>query len=538
MNKKVLPLAVSAAAAVAMSSAQASMYLNERGMGEALIFPFYSAENGNNTLINIANTTGDHKAVKVRILEGENSAEVLDFNLYLSPEDHFSFAISKHEDGGGMLATGDKSCTVPAIPAGGQPFVNYEYVGDKKAADKDGKGGFDNTSIARSLSGYVEVIEMGQLDPKATPVLDKDSKTPITAAAAITHDADGVPANCALLVAAWSKKDDVDGAWKAEAAAGKGVANSEFYTTWRSTGGLYGYGVVINVPDGASFGYDAVAIDDLVPAGKAGHILHYSPGDKEPSFADVDIDTNAIHVSNGKSADLSFGGNYAAGVAQLQSVNSLMMTTAVMNDYVTDATIGAQTDWLFTFPTKKYHIGTAPTMEPFSEPWNGQSACEPTALAVWDREESNPPADPKESEDPIFSPPPPPGTPATPGNNDVPLCYESTVLQFGAESASESSNLALGIAAELDAADGWASVTFAQAAGLDTTLDNCTGAVNGATGECIRRIQADGSQTLDGLPMVGFAVQRYVNGDAGGAGVLANYAAATGHKTSVTTSGI
>ena len=554
MNKKVLPLAVSAVAAVTMTNAHASMYLDEGGLGEALIFPFYSAENGNNTLINLANTTSDHKAVKVRILEGENSYEVLDFNLYMSPNDHFSFSISATDAGGGKLMTADKSCTVPAIPAEGQEFYNYAYVGDV-IKDKDGKVTTDNTSITRSASGYVEVIEMGQLDPKFDPKgkTGIDPLGKMSAAAAMTHDADGVPADCSLLVAAWSKKNDVKGKWYGEAEAGKGVASAEFIGEpdavtagkWQSNGGLYGYGVVINVADGAAFGYDAVAIDDLVPATKDAWILHYSPGDLEPSLKDPDIDTNAIHVSNGKSKDLSFGTGYgAAGIGQLQSVNSLIMTSVVMNDYVTDASIGAQTDWLFTFPTKKYHVATDPTMEPFSEPWATTvvSACEPTRLSSWDREESTPPAKPGEDDDPIFSPPPPPGTPTTPGNDDIPLCYESTVLQFGAESASESSNLALGIAGELDAADGWASVTFAQAAALDTVLDACDHAgsvVNVANaGECIRRIQADGGETLDGLPVIGLAVQRYVNGNAGGAGVLANYAAATTHKTSVITSGI
>ena len=71
------------------------MYINDLGTGETLLFPFYTAENGNNTLINIANATNDHKAVKVRMIEAQNSQEVLDFNLYLSPQDHFSFAISE-----------------------------------------------------------------------------------------------------------------------------------------------------------------------------------------------------------------------------------------------------------------------------------------------------------------------------------------------------------------------------------------------------------------------------------------------------------
>ena len=46
--------------ALIMSAAHAAMYVNERGTDETLIFPFYSAENGNNTNINIANTTSQH----------------------------------------------------------------------------------------------------------------------------------------------------------------------------------------------------------------------------------------------------------------------------------------------------------------------------------------------------------------------------------------------------------------------------------------------------------------------------------------------
>ena len=131
MNKKVLPLAVGAASAVVMSAAHAAMYINERGTGETLIYPFYSAENGNNTLVNIANTTTDTKAVKVRIIEAQNSQEVLDFNLYLSPKDHYSFSISATDDGGAKLVTGDNSCTVPAIPADGVAFRSSKYAGDK-----------------------------------------------------------------------------------------------------------------------------------------------------------------------------------------------------------------------------------------------------------------------------------------------------------------------------------------------------------------------------------------------------------------------
>jgi hypothetical protein len=63
--------------------------------GSVLLYPYYTvrADGGGNstayydTLISVVNTTTSFKAVKVRFLEGKRSAEVLDFNLFLSPRD-------------------------------------------------------------------------------------------------------------------------------------------------------------------------------------------------------------------------------------------------------------------------------------------------------------------------------------------------------------------------------------------------------------------------------------------------------------------
>ena len=66
--------------------------------------------------------------MKVRFVESMNSQEVLDFNLYLSPYDVWVGTVTA--DGtGAKLTTDDKSCTVPAIPAAGQAFRNYQYQG-------------------------------------------------------------------------------------------------------------------------------------------------------------------------------------------------------------------------------------------------------------------------------------------------------------------------------------------------------------------------------------------------------------------------
>ncbi len=548
MKKKVLPLAVGTATAVVMSAANAAMYVNDKGMGETLIFPFYSAENGNSTNVNIANTTTGTKAVKVRILEAQNSREVLDFNLYLSPKDHYSFAVlADAADGGGMLKTNDNSCTVPAIPSDGVKFRDFLYNPADSAeddADTEADESYDNTSITRTAVGYIEVIEMGQIDADATPVLDTATEGAINAAAAIKHGSDGVPANCALLVDAWSTAaDGSNGQWLAEAIAGTPkVGTSEFLASWAG-GGLYGYASVVNVDMGTSFGYDAIAIADHVASNATGSAMHYEPGDINPNFTNSAFDTSAI-VNNAGTAttvDFTAGGSYAEGVAQVQALNATMMAAAVHNDYVTDPGLAATTDWLLTFPTKAFHVNGTEPIEPFSELWTGQSACEYAAMDMIDREESTAPPPPSvdQSGGPDFSPKPPPGpAPADPTNGDLTLCYESTIVQFAEESAVGTSSVAVGVNAFLDSSDGWGTISFDPAdlfgGGSDVSLCGRDGDVT-TTGDqkaiCDRKVSAD-AHTLTGLPVVGFAVQKYVNGELG-SGTLANYAMSTVHKTTI-----
>ena len=520
-------------------SAQAAMYLNHQGTGETLIFPFYSSESGNATLINLVNPTPGYKAVKVRVLEAQNSQEVLDFNLYLSPEDHFSFAISATQEGGGQLVTRDNSCTVPAIPADGVAFRNLKYADDKQDSDPADAADFDNTGIGRTQTGYLEIIEMGQLDPDSAPIIDSaglgDSATvAINAAAAVTHGSDGIPANCDVLVKAWSRVDGVDGVWLAESRTTELTGDAEFLPDW-SGGGLYGYATLINVPEGTAVGYDAIAIADHVAVGASGSDMHYAPGDIRPNFGDNALDTAAIVSVNGAAITLDFFGDYPSDATQrVQALNATIMASEIYNDYVTDPDIGAETDWLLTFPTRAFHINGTEPVEPFSQLWTGQSACEPSKLSALDREEST--ATTRfDDEQPDFSPAPP--TPPGPGpqNSDVPLCYESNLLQFGTESAASTATITVGVNAFLDAKNGWAKLSLAPET-LDSTLDQCD--IDGdittdaaLKDPCQRTINAGDAQ-LQGLPVVGFAIQKYVNGGPG-----ANYSMATEHKSCVAGSG-
>ena len=525
MKKKMLPYAVSAAAAVSMS-ASAQMYVDNGGLGEVLIFPFYSAENGNSTNINLVNTTAVGKAVKVRFIEGENSQEVLDFNLYMSPGDHFSMGVSATADGGGQVVTNDNTCTVPKFtPGEAVAFRSTLY-----ATDKDAKGTYDNTGIGRTAVGYVEVIEMGQLTGKG---LHYDDKGAVSAKAnpmlaAITHAATGVPANCALPVTAWSTAaGGIKGTWLAEAdTAGLGKGRAYMSTTWVG-GGLYGYAGVVNAADATAFGQDGVAIVNAVDSvtanaagGQGGFALHYKPGDTNPDFNDSNLNTSSIVPKGGVMT------TYDYAPSTVDAVSGLFQTDEIINDYVTDTTISALTDWVITMPTKTFYVndqakGAKRAAAPFWALWDGQNACELAVLSPTDREESNPAPAPGSAPD--FSPAP---TVTAATAVDLSLCKEVTVVQFGATSAVKTNDLAIGVAAQLSATDGWASIS----------LDPADLSTAGKAKADATRVIATASNLdseLQGLPVMGFAVQTYTNNSVNGSGNVANYAMSNEHKTVV-----
>ena len=114
-----------------------AVYLNPNGTGQVLVYPYYTVQsasgNAFNTYLSVVNTTTRAKAVKVRVLEGKTSAEVLDFNLFLSANDMWTAAIvpgATATDAARMITT-DNSCTNPIgnlpVALGGEPFRNFQY---------------------------------------------------------------------------------------------------------------------------------------------------------------------------------------------------------------------------------------------------------------------------------------------------------------------------------------------------------------------------------------------------------------------------
>ena len=157
-----------AAGVFAMMSAlpATAVTLNPKGLGQALIYPYYTVNKGQDTLVSVVNASDVGKYALVQFREGYNGRAVLEFYLYLSARDTWTAVISEGEDGGAKLVTADSSCTRPAIPAApeGLPFTASTYSGTYGVPPWDVPDSGPQT-IARVREGHIEIIARGDIAP-------------------------------------------------------------------------------------------------------------------------------------------------------------------------------------------------------------------------------------------------------------------------------------------------------------------------------------------------------------------------------------
>jgi hypothetical protein len=384
----------------AMSAAEA-VYLNPDGLGQVLIYPYYTvnAKAGGaapyQSLLSVVNSTGSAKAVKVRFLEGRNSQEVLDFNLFLSPNDVWVAGIVPTAAGGAGVFTPDTSCTAPIVskdPAAPTPFVNFLFSGTAE----DGAG----TGLDRTKEGYIEIIEMGNLTG--------------TTASTVTHGVNGAAPECKNLLDVGTNSSKIDA------------------DTRDPNGGLFGGVSLINVLSGEDFSADAVALDEFRSNGE-----YARPGDTAPDLSDVDPIATVIYAKQVVTTGISSLGR------DVDAVSAVLMHKTLMNEFVLDKVTNSTTDWVLTMPTKRYYYNSDAQVEYlFQRNFGETGACDTFTFQVYDREEFQRPGG--------FSPPPPAG--------ELPrLCWESTVISFNNGKALASNNQ-LTYASAFQ--NGWASITF------------------------------------------------------------------------------
>ena len=110
----------------------------------ALIFPAYFVGNGWETHLRVVNTANQGVVAKVVFFDGKDSHEVVDFNIYLSPNDVWTGTLKVDNDGVAKIISTDDSA----------PLEN----GDMASASNPLSKAVD------SPTGYVEVIAMAETD--------------------------------------------------------------------------------------------------------------------------------------------------------------------------------------------------------------------------------------------------------------------------------------------------------------------------------------------------------------------------------------
>jgi hypothetical protein len=489
MKRKSLVAALMGAGALAAAGSANAVYLNSDGLGEVLIYPYYTVRKDVTTLLSVVNTTDQGKAVKVRFREGKNSADVLDFNLYLSPKDVWTGSVTFADDngnstGGARLKTTDTSCVFPTedefgnqIRGNGIPFRGF-LLGDGAGA-----------GIDRVREGYVEIIEMATI-PSGTDLYDDIEHNTGNATTARRPD-------CAIVNAG-------------DAVGGPGALG-----TLPPSGGVFGNQTTISFAQGTNTGVDAVAFADFWAGNSDGTI--FDPSSDTPALTDGG--TISV-VTDGNTTYVTDWGN------SILAVGATIMHSNIMNEYAYTADNVFATDWVVTMPTKREHVnGPAAPIAPFQRKFTKDGACDDVNLVSYDREEG------RSVSRVGFSPRPPTGTDS--------LCWEANVISFGGLASGASkvygSTNSLGfngyqnggnpvptVGAAPQGEGGWLDMSFVTTGTLHRMVGGVTTrvAINGnvASTTLIDNV------TFRGLPTVGFAIVQ------GNAGQVASFASSYGHR--------
>ena len=123
---------VSAAALVLLLFVQSAsaVSLSPSGVGQVLVYPYYTVNKSQDTLISVVNASDVSKTVQVRFLEGYNGRTVFATYVFLSAHDVWTAAITQvADDDGAKITTADASCTFPALPTRTAPFTSDDYSG-------------------------------------------------------------------------------------------------------------------------------------------------------------------------------------------------------------------------------------------------------------------------------------------------------------------------------------------------------------------------------------------------------------------------
>ncbi len=376
--------------ALPLTATATNLSISPDGAGHILLIPYYTVQNGNATLINLVNTDKTYgKAVKVRFRGAANSDDVFDFQVFLSPGDVWSANVSMGSDGRAALTTTDKSCTLPKN-------VNVSFVTDRLPTTYTGA-----QKNAQTAEGYVEIFNMGDI-PKSRYTIAQAGLAPTPSSSpvgtndnplyqAIKHVGGVAPCNStdsavAAQAAATLARTATDTVVHADAPLDS--TNAAYQGLALPTTGLFANWTIVNVPGTLTWTGAATAIvaTDSTGSAAVGNLVMHPQTNALVSAVTATARTSDPLLAGGFRT-LTFDGvgtdgivapitaalfdfpdlstpyvTTAPGVAVTPAGQAVQLTqslaaTSFTNEYLTEPTINAKTDWVFSSPTRRYSVG-------------------------------------------------------------------------------------------------------------------------------------------------------------------------------------
>ena len=300
--------------------------------GQVLLYPYYTANAGNQTLLTVVNHTNAPKLLKVRFHESRNGRTVQSLNLFLGANDIWTaaiFALDQGSDAPALLQTSDSSCVttdasdaiVSTIGASRYRFSNAGYNGALDDAASN--------TLDRTREGHIEIIEMATIlsNSETGKALRKLNGASDCTAIRLSSNVDGSYGN-----------------------SGFGTLPADFVAP---SGYLSGTGAIVDAAKGTLLNYGATALD-----GFRTQAFYTRAGSEEPNLSHADP-KSAILLPSGQ-VEFVWGGELVGGNSatgqRIDAVSSVLMASTINNEYSVETSLSAQTEWVISFPTKRFYI--------------------------------------------------------------------------------------------------------------------------------------------------------------------------------------
>lgn len=438
-----------------------AVYVNPDGIGQVLLFPYYTVQSGQSTLLTLSNGSARGKIVQLNFREGYNGRLALSIDVVLAPKDTWTANVfAPSEDGGAAVTTSDTGCTIPALPtvsSGASARLQASFT-DVDFSGLNADGG--SAQLSRTREGYIEVVERAELDGALAEAV--------------------VGGRCQAFQPLPPEADSPD--------------------ILPPAGALRGSFAIVDVPQGTLLGGNATALE-----GFATKPLYLNNNTRLEN-----VDTLAL-PDNGTAevvAQIDLGGRLLnipfPAARKLEALSAVLMTDALRSDYSSETGLGSSTAWVLSAPTKRFHTdlqrhrnGLAPYLRFFNESEDRASCVRFDALLL-DRDglPQNLTAETGQ--------PPPRQRPAHA------LCYATDVVAIGSSTQTPVGSSQLLTRVE-------ATNALAQNGVLHLQL----GFNSIRTARTNLELIAD-QLALVGLPVITLQAQKYINGNVT-PGMLANY---------------